>query len=498
MLQGRAKKPKDKPVPLLFPASLYSAIRSSCIYLALDDNPDNSLNRSSAPILRRYDMNGTSIELFCYTPDLLKMWLRFLVSQPLWSRTVTVSKPIKSKTGYGTYGSSGTVDVKCLHIPSPREIQQSATTGGMSIEELQNCANQISSLLINIGPASAKLLLPSEVPPHSIPSSSQIATPSNITKQARLSDVGYIKHGLGGHDASDWENFYAMEVARYKYLLAQVSTTRVSDASIKSLSDTDRDLYNDYAVSSYIGTMAHYKVAVDAPVNEAMNKVSHGNAVNPAILAYQHLAATNKNNKFTTGPSNNKKYSDMIEKYHRLTRFKLDIKSEKLAKTLPFRTSDIEWMEELSSKYAFIQFVHNSNINRPEVVMSSVQHLISAQPQMSQQTGHVQQAPQQLAQASVPHQMQQVAYQQQRQPSYVPVNPMGTYHQPAALSHNQIRIPDVHAHNNQVRPTAIPIQTVAPSHVPTSPQSPMPPHATAATQQVPPQDDEMIEDELVD
>lgn len=496
MYQARAKKQKDKPVPLLFPASLYSAIRSSCVYLTLDDNPDNTLNRNSSPMVRRYAVNNTAVDLFCYTPDLLKMWLRFLVTQPLWSRTITVSKPIKSKSGYGTYGSNGTVDMRCLHIPSSKEVQQAAASSGMSVDELQNCANQIVSLLINIGPPATRLLSPSDVAPHSIPSSSQVTTPGNITKQARLSDIGYTKYGLSGQETAEWEGFYTMEVARYKYVLAQVSSTRVSDASIKSLSDTDRGLYNDYAISSYIGAMSQYNVPVATVDSSAMNKVSHGNAVNPAILAYQHLAATTKNNKFVTGPSNNKKYSDMIEKYHRLTRFKLDLKSEKLAKTLPFRSSDIEWMEGLSNEYQLIQFTHNQSSNRPEVVMSSVQHLVSPHPQSQQQVQQprqTQQLPQQMIQQQVPYQSPQPSYAQQRQAPYVPVNPMGTYHQSPALSHTQIKIPDMHNIVNHPRPPVAPavVQTTVqiPPVVPT-PQIPL--IATVS------QDDEMIEDELVD
>ena len=456
----KPKRQKDKPVPLLFPVSLYSAIRTSCIYLTLDNNQDNGLNRSSDPILKQYNVGNGVISLFCYTADLLKMWLRFLTLQSLWSRTVTVNKQVKSKSGYSAYTSSATNDVHCLHIPTHNEIQQAAATCGMSVDEALFCAQQLSALLINIGPSNAKLLLPSEVPPHTIPLSTQVTTPNNITKQSRLLDIGYAKHALNSSEASSWDDFYTMEMARFKYIIAQATNTRITDASIKSLTDTNRTAYNEYAVSNYIDTMTHYKVPIATSTSAPIGKISQGNAVNPAILAFQHIAATAKNNKTTVGPSNNKKYSDMIEHYHRLTRFKLDIKSEKVAKTYSFRKGDIDWMESLIAKYPFIQFVHNVANNRPEVVASSVQHLFAAQPQtqsvirdQSASTQSVQvplsQSPP-YARGSPSDSTITYGRSSQQNQSYpfrpsvsVPVNPLGSYHQPPALSQQQLQIPNL-------------------------------------------------------
>jgi hypothetical protein len=398
---AKPKKAKDKPIPTIFPASLYSAIRSSCIYLALDNNPENPLNNNSSPIINTYTINGVDTQLFYYSPDLLKMWLRFLVSKSPWSKTVKVQKVKKSKSGYTTYQSEGTDDVTCLYIPTDTELTNAASSDYMTIDELRYCANQIRSYLISVGPSSTRLLLPTDILVGSVPAANQVTTPNNITKQSRISEIGYSKCALDPTEASKWNSFYTMEIARFKYILAQVTHTRVTDASIRSLNETDRNVYNQHAVSNYIGMMSQYGPSLQQSDTVVTNKVSSGNAINPALIAFQNIAATTKNNKPAGGISSNKKYSVMIENYYRLTRFKLDAKSEKAAKTFPLRSCDIDWMEDLIHKYPLIMFVHNPSTNRPEVVQSSIQSI----PLLQQ--SHYQQPVQQIQSAH------QVGYQQQ-------------------------------------------------------------------------------------
>jgi hypothetical protein len=405
----KIKARKEKPMPFLFPLSLYSAIRSSCIYLSLSSNADNILNRNSVPMVKNCEINGINVDLFCYTPDLLKMWLRFLVTRKLWSRIVTVSKAVKSKSGYSTYGSSGTNNVTCLHLPSNSEMSASMDHEQMTLDELRNCVNQISSFLLNIGPLSERLVLPSTISPNSIPEQGQVTTPGNITKQDRIATIGYMKCALDQSELNQWNDFYTMEVDRYKYILAQANNTKITDASIRSLNEIDRAMYNQYAISNYVDNMSQYNVKLDGPVTAVMNKINGNNNINPAIIAFQQLSTANKGNK-TDGVSSNRKYLDMIEKYCRLTRYKLDIKAEKAAKTLQYRYMDIEWMESLLYTNRMITFSHNQVNNRAEILGSTMQ-----------QVPMIQQSPTVTSQAMIPvtqqqhHTMQQASVSQQQQ-----------------------------------------------------------------------------------
>jgi len=65
----------------------------------------------------------------------------------------------------------------------------------------------------------------------------------------------------------------------------------------------------------------------------------------------------------------------MIANYKRLTRWELNLKAEKAAKTLQYRNMDIDWMESLMYSNRMIMFSHNPTTNRPEVIGSTMQQI---------------------------------------------------------------------------------------------------------------------------
>jgi hypothetical protein len=426
MQQGgpRPKKQKDKPNPFMFPVQLYTAIRATCIYLCLDGNPANMLNRSSDPMVRQFQVDGSDVHVMYYSPDLLKMWLRFLVAYPLWSREVTALKQTSNKSGYTTYSSNVTTSVRCFHLPHPDEIDRLAPSMNVTAAELRNCAYWIQRLLIEPGPPHTKLLLPGGVIPGTVPRFEEVTSPNNMVKKDRLSDMGYMRAALSADELLEWNEFYNMETSRYKYIMDSVGHTRITDAAIRSLGDNERNMYNQYAVSAYLNNVKELP-NLDKTL---MTKVCNGNAVNPAMIAFQRLAAASRANKSDSEDSIGKKYSRMMEEYFSLTRHRLNSKEERRLRTLTFRLSDIADMNKIKAANPYVSFMHNPVTNRYEII-SMVSTVLPQAQHVQQPPVHNQQLPK-VTRVPMPHFQQQVPVQPPVQHK-VPAFPMPIGNAPA-------------------------------------------------------------------
>jgi hypothetical protein len=50
-------------------------------------------------VIREYTKGGEKVTFVCYAPELIKSWLRVLLTSPIWRDTVEVPKTIKVKFG---------------------------------------------------------------------------------------------------------------------------------------------------------------------------------------------------------------------------------------------------------------------------------------------------------------------------------------------------------------------------------------------------------------
>jgi hypothetical protein len=348
-------KPKGSPLPCFIPVALYESIRISCVYMALDDNPSNPLNAHREPILRTFSGNTVCI----YSHDLLKQWLRFLCSNPLWSQTVPVDKETKSKRGYVTQTGVARIRATCIVVPTDGDIRSVAGNNQQLGSELTFVALQLRDhLLRRIG--NEELYQPNEVPLGMIPRYSTVTAPTNVVKQDRLHRLGYGKIALKGQDAIAWDSFYRAESARLKYVLSNVMGTSVNDTAINSLNNEEAELHNSMMVANMLESAPDLAGYIQH--GEYMGKANKGSAVNPALIAYQRTMASSK--VVRADNPETKAYQDMVNEYHRLTGYRLDIKAERSQKSLPYRLHEIEWGHGIMTSNPYSTMGHNPVTNR--------------------------------------------------------------------------------------------------------------------------------------
>jgi hypothetical protein len=134
--------------------------------LALDNNPNNILNNSKDIIVRQFHSNDEDISVMAYTPNLLKMWLRYLVMNPLWACTIVVAKVTTSKSGTAVYVSGDTTYMRCLNIPTDTKIDTVVAAENVmrtTAAELKKCAWILQKLLVSTNAPNAMLLIPCDI-----------------------------------------------------------------------------------------------------------------------------------------------------------------------------------------------------------------------------------------------------------------------------------------------------------------------------------------------
>ena len=354
-LAAKKSKAKGTPLPCFIPVALYEAIRISCIYMALDNNPSNPLNAHAEPMTRSF--NGNTVCM--YAQDLLKQWLRFLCTNPLWSQTVIVDKVTKSKRGHLMQTTTTRVNATCVVMPSTADIRSVAGDNVQLGSELTFIATQLQNCLLRPG-SNDQLLQPSQVPLGMIANYKSVTTPVNVVKQERLHRLGYGKIALKGADTMLWDAYYRSEAARLKYVLSNVLGVSVNDAAINSLTNEEAELHNSMLISSMIEASQGGQEYMQH--GDYLNKASEGVAVNPSLVAYQRVAATAKVTR--TDNPDARAYQDMINEYHRITGFRLDSKVEKAQKTLTFRLQEIEWARGLMASNPWCSVGYNQTTGR--------------------------------------------------------------------------------------------------------------------------------------
>lgn len=374
------RQPKQKPSPIMIPVSLYTTIRATAICQTLDSNPNNSMNEHSTPVQLKFGVGESNVTVICYSADLLKQWMRYLVTlSPFggWRQALVQSK---SRSGMVTYGSEKTERYNVLRLPELSELELYAAQTGTDKGTLTQCAYIVQKLIVNRDHLPTRLLLANDIVVGTLHKSTELATPGNLTRLGRLIQLGYQKISLSVEQTAQWENYHTVEHLRLGYLLNKAKGAKVSDKALKSLNDTDRESYNNQAVLNLMSMLPQGSLTevTDMALIAPMGMLQ----INPAIVQAQRLNIEAKATK-PKSENNNVKYSNMIKEYERMTRFKLDTKSEKSAKTLPRRQSELDWMYTVLKEFPLARFYYDQQTDRCGV--------IPMDPQLSRNTNYQQQ-----------------------------------------------------------------------------------------------------------
>lgn len=356
--QGPRKR-REVPLPIAIPSAMFRAIRDSCTYLAIDDNPANPLNGHRAAVSRVHHIKGRDVTVCCYSSDLLKFWLAFLLQIPLWSRQVRVQRPSSSRAGHVTTGSTNVANVRCLHLPTPDEIAQATGDDHATADDIARVASVIRRLLVDVGHESERLLLANDAAMEGTVSADRIASASNLVKLDRLTRLGYNKMSLTPGDAAEWSHFYHSELARIRYATNSLNAARISDSTLRNLSSSESETYNNIVVDNLLEALPQGDDGdrdLYGSLDDADLKINPGNAVNPGVIRMQEMANAAKTSRQPGDGGINKRYKGMIEHFGSLCRHKLDIVAEKRNNTLEYRLGEIaraEAMLAINPMFAF-------------------------------------------------------------------------------------------------------------------------------------------------
>lgn len=239
-LDHKSHRTKRPITPILISPSLYDAIKVTCLYLAVDNNTSQQLNSNRAVVTYPFVTSNGIIHLIYYSADLLRLWLRALTNITIWSRKIYATKMIKNKGKPSTYKQE---EILCMIMPSLSELIAYCNGDEIRGITMYKAVTVIDRLLINTKNG-IKLLTGTNILPGTIPFSNTLATPSNITKIARLLRSGYAKAAVDADKEYQWNIFYRSEMSRLKYAYNCLHRITVTNNTLRTMTSEEAEIYN--------------------------------------------------------------------------------------------------------------------------------------------------------------------------------------------------------------------------------------------------------------
>lgn len=381
-------KKQKEPVCISIPLDLYLAIRFLCVRLALDGNEGNKLNQYDRPVLHNFTHSGRQFSVVYYTIGCLKRFLSYLANQPLWSDSVTVQKKTVAKNIHSNTGSTTSMNVRCIKIPTA-EIIRDASRGDANYERtMQACAVALYKYIINPGKMQERLFQPHEVV-GVIADSKRVTSPSNLTDKQRLISCGYSSRPLGDQ-IDNFTMFIRFEEERVKYVDQSANAKSIiPDSLISKLEGKQAEIYNSQIDAEMVRRLdlSSGALLTQQQQEDMMNQKMIGNTVNVAAIALQDFANSVKQNKVTKSTS--KKYTEVLKLYEQLTGTLLVAKDEKAAKTIGKRERDISYMLNVRGSKPYARFRHNPASDMCEEIV--LQQTLGYPSNIQNQGGYMQQ-----------------------------------------------------------------------------------------------------------
>lgn len=365
--QKKAKVKKEVSLPILIPEQLYSAIRLTCVVHALDEGNANRLNEHDRPMIKVHEIKGkkATTRMVLYSADLLKSWLKFMMTFHIWCAKVEVPKVVKSRFGSVTSTGNDTVHMNTLRLPTDAEIESSYNANAEFIEIMKGTRDVVAGILLCGG----DLKTIRDLPIGDLPDPDSITTPNNICKVSRLDMLNMSKCGLTQLEKARWIEFYKAEKVRIAYVNSAVDSTRVPDKVLNGMDDSSTEEYNRKVVEDATKRFENFKVNTNV-FDGAMDVRSKGRVVNPALVQLYDVVAKGKSLKDEEDRESRPKelYKAMCAKYYNLTGKRLDAKKERVNGTYDLRMGDIKWAEELRVSRPTYHFIHYEATDRIRAV----------------------------------------------------------------------------------------------------------------------------------
>lgn len=358
-IKKKRRTKREIPIPIIIPEALYAAIRTTCTVNALDENPNNKLNEHSQPILVPASRKDPNAKHALYAVDLLKKWVAYLVTQPIWCDIVETPKMSKTKFGSVVASATEVNRTSCLRLPSSAEIEEYCEGNARGAKILKTTRELLKTTLLR----GDDLMSLKDMPLGTMGDPATIMSPVNICRVERMDRLAMSRYTLATADRKRWEEFYVSEKARLAYVTGMISSTRVSDKILRGLGDSESAEYNRQVVEGAIINISSSKVVGDA-FDGALTVRSKGRSVNPALVQQYDIVSKSKATKDNDKINPMDMYKAMCKKYRTLTGHQLDPKEEKKGETYSFRMGDIEWAEELRVSRPSYRFVHYAPTDR--------------------------------------------------------------------------------------------------------------------------------------
>lgn len=335
-------------VAIVVPKRLMVAMRVSCTYQALDDNPSNTFNEYADPVqVKVVDNNGVELEACLATPALLKQWCSWMCRMDATSGVVaTVKDQTKSKGGSGKLLSSEK-RVRCVNVPSAADIERAWPNNPDAQRDWRFVADVLNSTLIMPKDSVVRLYQPKDIKGTTPVFSDQVTSPGTLCKTERLQKIGYGRYAVVGPMRKRFDNFTLAESRRISHAVKQLRGDAVSAEVLSNLTEAQVKAHN-VATVQRLNDCGH---GTSDERMEALASKRLATLVDPAgYLLLEYDESSKRNKVSSTTKATKDAYAAMIKDLHKCTGHRLSLEDEKKLKTLDYRLSTLAWMRELKAK----------------------------------------------------------------------------------------------------------------------------------------------------
>lgn len=314
--------------PMCFPLDLVNAVRATCTYAVMDDNPLNIMNNNKASLIIELNTTKGIRKVACYHPSLIKLWLNYLIGYPLWKRTVTASKTVKRVVGGQSMTSTEHKEIDIFYVPTDEEIAtayRQSGSQGVTYDELVKCRDAIRTYLLPTTENQAVMFVPYSLARSTIYPRDMLPTVQGIIKQSRLVLLGFQKIALSPEAQSKFDEFMVAEEARIKAVAIRPQHQVLSHEELIRLSPEEAQLHNESVYSGMINMMQDLEVDDDLIQKRQANNVLPVAAINRAF----HATMRTKPTVVQQSPPNASQWKQLKADYFTICGHTLDVKEEK-------------------------------------------------------------------------------------------------------------------------------------------------------------------------